>query len=143
MVQQLVGDGGDAWLQLRHHARRESLRDQIAQLAMAWRVHLQDAGPDRVGIALGALSLRHTLSSGRESRILAQHARHVGVTKDVPATPVRILEDGLRGTHRAIPIKRSLELLFMALCLHIFYLSSLNGLTALFSFSTIQRTKGL
>ena len=80
---------------------------------------------------------------GREGRILREHTRHVGVAKDLPAAPVRILEDGLRGTHRAIPIKRSLELLFMALCLHIFYLSSLNGLTALFSFSTIQRTKGL
>ena len=40
VVQQFVGDGGDARLQLRHHARRESLRDQVAKLAMAWRVHL-------------------------------------------------------------------------------------------------------
>src|SRR5258708_22037885 len=109
---------------------------------MARRVHLQDDGPERVSLGLGALSLRHPLAVGREGRVLREHACHVGVAKDLQATPVRVLEDGLGGTHRAIPLVRSVELLFMALCLHLFHLSSLNGLIALFSFSTIQRTKG-
>ena len=52
MVQQFLGDGGDARLQLRHHARCEGQRDQVAELAMAWRVHLQDAGSNRVALAL-------------------------------------------------------------------------------------------
>src|SRR5258708_3047276 len=79
---------------------------------------------------------------GREGRILREHTRHVGVAKDLPAAPVRVLEDGLRGTHRAIPLERCVEWFFVALCLHRFYLSRFHGLIALFSFSTIQRTKG-
>src|SRR5260370_25405859 len=109
---------------------------------MARRLHLQYAGQARVILALGPLSLRHPLAVGREGRVLREHACHVGVAKDLQAPPVRVLEDGLGGTHRAIPLERSVELLFMALCLHLFHLSNLNGLIALFSFSTIQRTKG-
>jgi hypothetical protein len=104
---------------------------------MAWRVHADDAGPDRVGFALGALELCHPLAIGREGRMLREHARHVGVAKDLPAAPVRVLEDGLGGTHRAIPLEGSVELLLIAVCLHRFHLSRLNGLIALLSFSTI------
>ncbi|HEX6553219.1 MAG TPA: hypothetical protein VF026_10690 [Ktedonobacteraceae bacterium] len=46
--------------------------------------------------------------------MLAQHARHVGIAKDLPAAPVGVLEDGLRGTHRAIPRKGSVQRLFVA-----------------------------
>ena len=74
--------------------------------------------------------------------MLAQHARHVGIAKDLPATPVRVLENGLRGTHHTIPLEGSVQWFFVTWCLHLFYLSRLNGLTALFSFSTIQRAKG-
>ena len=74
--------------------------------------------------------------------MLREDTRHVGVAKDLPASPVRALEDGLGGTHRAIPMEGSVKLLFVALYLHLFYLSSLNGFTALLSFSTIQSTKG-
>ncbi len=56
---------------------------------------------------------------GREVCIIAEYARYVGVAKDMPAAPIRVLEDGLRGTHRAIPLKGSMELLFVAVCLHI------------------------
>src|SRR5213082_1934238 len=109
---------------------------------MARRVHLQDAGPNWVDLTLRAFKLSHTVAVGREGRILAQHACYISVAKDVPAAPVGILEDRLCGTHRAIPFERSAELLFVALCLHQFYLSRLNGLTILLSFSTIQWPEG-
>src|SRR5256885_1962536 len=103
---------------------------------MARWVHTQDAGPDWVGLSL---KFCHTLAVGRECRILVQHARHIGIAKDQPTIPVLGLRDGLCGTHCAIPIEAGVDWLFVALCMHIFRLSSMNGLTALVSLSTILR----
>src|SRR5579859_1879487 len=134
-------DGTDSWLQLCHYTGGKSLCDKVAQLAMAWRIHANNAIANRIHPALATFKLRHALIIGRESRVLAQYTHDFGIAKDLPATPRGVLEDRSCGSHRAIPLVRSIELLFIAWCLHLHYLSCYAVMTVLPSVSTIHKMK--
>src|ERR1700730_3854240 len=111
-----AGDLLDARLHLGHHARREGLRNERAQLAMARRVHTYNARTDRADITILGWYVAALIR--RKRRVITQHTCHIVVAEDVPCLQTLVEENWLRLTHLTIPVIRGRELFSIGLCLH-------------------------
>src|SRR5262249_21842822 len=89
-VEQLRGELGDPGREAAHHAGREGLADQAAQLAVLRRIHAYEiAAAEEREVALR----RHDLAEvGREGGGIGEHALHVGVSEHLPDAVLVVMD---------------------------------------------------